>query len=378
METAKEKYQEGIRQAEEKLLHFFRTIETLQEEMQIARIAHYQAQLREAVGDMFTLLDTELTALSAPELLNDFHDKFSQAIVCCANAYKSFVSGSGLNFAQHFLQGRQALCTGQYLLYEMRAELPILQQYWVLPEALPSLAELETRTPGLEVPVGFVHKERANNRAEYSLYVPENYNPQETWPLVVCLHGGYSRGDDYILTWLRPAKSKGYLLLSPKSVGSTWSAIRTLSTPPNPPLDLRSIRVMLGEVFDSYAVDRKRVYLTGLSDGGIFTYVLGLAFADIFAGIAPVAGELHPAVDGMLKRGQGKELPILIVHGGRDPIFPVGFTRQTRDLLTKLGYNVIYNELPDWGHAYTHTINETIVLPWFESVGARPDPPIYH
>ena len=108
---------------------------------------------------------------------------------------------------------------------------------------------------------------------------------------------------------------------------------------------------MLEEVFGTYAVDRKRVYLTGLSDGGIYTYVLGLAFADIFAGIAPVAGRLHPAVDGMLKRKQGKELPILIVHGALDPIFSVGFTRQTHGLLTKLGYEVTYNELPDWGHA---------------------------
>jgi pimeloyl-ACP methyl ester carboxylesterase len=367
MEAADEQYKEGIRKAEEKLLHFFRTLETLQEEMQLARITDHQAHLREAVGDIFTLLNDELSALSAPEPLKGFHSKFSKAVACCADAYKSFLSGSGPDFAPQFLQGRHSLCTGQYLLYEVRAELTILQQYWVLPAALPSLAELETKTPGVEVPVGFIHKERANHRAEYSLYVPENYTPQKTWPLIVCLHGGYGRADDYILTWLRPAKSKGYLLLSAKSMGPTWSAL-------NPAVDLRSTRAMLEEVFDTYAVDRNKVYLSGLSDGGIFTYFLGLAYADIFAGIAPVAGELHPMVDEMLRQRQGKELPILIVHGAHDTIFPVQFTRQTNDLLTKLGYNVTYKELPDWGHAYTYTINETIVLPWFESLGARPDP----
>ena len=367
MATADERYQEGIQRVEEKLLHFLRTFEALQESIQLARIADSQEQLREAVGDMFSLLTAELSALSPPESLKDFHAKLSEAATCFADAYACFLSGGrGRDFGQVFLQTRQALCSGLYPLYEIRAELPILQQYWVLPAALPSLAELEAKTPDIGVSVGFIHKEGTNSHAEYSLYVPENYTPQKAWPLIVCLHGGYGRGDDYILTWLRPAKSKGYILLSPKSLGPTWSAL-------DPPMDLRSIQSMLEEVFGTYAVDRKRVYLSGLSDGGIFTYVLGLTYADIFAGIAPIAGELHPAVDEKLRRSQGKELPILIVHGAHDSIFPVQFTQQTYNLLTKLGYNVTYKELPDWGHAYTYTINETIVLPWFESIGTRSD-----
>ena len=126
---------------------------------------------------------------------------------------------------------------------------------------------------------------------------------------------------------------------------------------------------MLEEVWGTYAVDRRRVYLTGFSDGGIFTYILGLAYADIFAGIAPVAGRIHPAINHLLKRGQGKDLPIFIVHGEQDPIFNVDVTRQTHSGLTKLGYNVTYKELPDWGHAYPYSINETLVMPWFEGLG---------
>ncbi|MGH7961231.1 MAG: hypothetical protein ACRERD_05320, partial [Candidatus Binatia bacterium] len=230
--------------------------------------------------------------------------------------------------------------------------------------SLPSLAELETTAPNVEVPVGFTHKPRTDVHAEYSLYVPESYTPQRSWPLIVCLHGGYGRGDDYIWTWLRPAKSKGYLLLAPKSVGPTWSAL-------NPPVDIRSIQAMLDEVLATYTVDRKSIYLTGLSDGGIFTYILGLAQAELFAGIAPVAGELHQMADPLLRQGKGKGLPLLVVHGAHDFIFPVESVRQTNGLLQKLGYNLTYTELPDWGHAYCYKINEQIVLPWFESVSAR-------
>jgi phospholipase/carboxylesterase len=138
-------------------------------------------------------------------------------------------------------------------------------------------------------------------------------------------------------------------------------------------MDIRSIQAMLEEVCATYAVDRQRVYLTGLSDGGTFTYLVGLSCPELFAGIAVVAGELHPMVDSLLRRGQGKTVPILIVHGVQDFIFKVEFTRQTQTLLQKLGYNVTYQELPDWGHAYTYTINEQRVLPWFESLTVMSD-----
>jgi phospholipase/carboxylesterase len=239
-----------------------------------------------------------------------------------------------------------------------------LQPYWVLSEGAPALVEPEPTPQEDTAPVGFIHKEGGNWRAEYSLYVPEYYTPQQRWPLIVCLHGGFGHGNEYIWTWLRPAKSKGYLLLSPKSLGPTWSVL-------TPALDIRSIQAMLDDVLTTYAVDRTRIYLTGLSDGGIFTYILGIARPELFTGIAPVAGQMHVMVDTLLRQGRGKELPIFVVHGAQDYIFPVAFTRQTCNLLTRLGYNVTYEELPDWGHAYTYTINERLVLPWFERVSAR-------
>jgi pimeloyl-ACP methyl ester carboxylesterase len=364
MEPRDDEYTQLVQRAEDKLLHFLRTFEAVQEEIHLARVGDSQARLQEAVGDLFSTLTADLATLSPSESLKDFHAKLSEAVTCCAEAYATFLSGKGQNIGQSFLDSRRAHCRGLYLLYDLRVQLPVLQQYWVLPDVLSALATLETRTLDVEVPVGFSHKPRTNTRAEYSLYVPENYSPQQSWPLIVCLHGGYGRGDDYILTWLRPAKSNGYLLLSPKSVGPTWSVL-------NPPLDIRSIQAMLEEVCAAYAVDRKRTYLTGLSDGGIFTYVLGLACADLFAGIAPIAGELHPMVDPMLRRGQGKDVPIFVVHGAHDSIFSVEFTRQACTLLQRLGYKVTYQELPDWGHAYTYKINEQLVLPWFASLGEQ-------
>ena len=375
MEADSGQYVEGMRQIEKMLLDYLRVMESHLEGLHIHRLAEQSAQLKEELRETVETLQADMAGLTPPEHLQEFHTTFTKAVAHCAEAYAYLLLFTGQDAAMDFLKGRYEFCRGKYLLYELRAGLPTLQQHWVFPEVLTSLPTLEVQEAGLEVPVGIVRKEREEQRSGYSLYIPENYTPQKEWPLIVCLHSGYSREDDYLLTWLRAAKSKGYMVLAPKSVRETWSAIRLPGIPPNPILDRRSIRTMLEEVWNTYAVDRQRVYLTGFSDGGIFTYVLGIAYADIFAGIAPVAGRIHPAVDHLLRRGQGKDLPIFIIHGEQDPIFAVDVTRQTRDGLRKIGYNVTYKELPDWGHAYPYSINETIIMPWFEELGTQAESP---
>ena len=126
---------------------------------------------------------------------------------------------------------------------------------------------------------------------------------------------------------------------------------------------------MLDSVCDTYAIDHSRIYLTGLSDGGTFAYLLGLSQPERFAGVTPIAGDiLHGMADGLLRRKQGIDLPMFIVHGAHDAIFPVQSTRSAYKLLTHLGYHATYTELPDWGHAYTYSINEQRVVPWLESL----------
>ncbi len=39
--------------------------------------------------------------------------------------------------------------------------------------------------------------------------------------------------------------------------------------------------------------------------------------------------------------------------------------------LKSLGYNLKYEELPDWGHAFPYSINERLLMPWFESLPIR-------
>lgn len=360
---ADEQYTQTIAAAEEKLLRFLQTFESVQENMHIG-LEESQAQLREVVGDMFPTLLAELAQSSPPESMSQFHGAFGAVIRHFGNSAEAFLNPGDRDISLASLESRRALYRGIAILYKYRICLSSLQSYWLLPEALPNLAALETVSPDADAPVGMINNKGTDAHADYSLYIPENYSPQKNWPLIICLHGAYGRGDHYIWSWLRPAKSKGYMLLSPKSVDATWSVLR-------PAIDVRSITTMFEEVCQTYAVDRSRVYLTGLSDGGTYTYLLGLYRSEMFAGIAPVAGDFHYMIDDLLHQKQGIELPIYIVHGAHDHIFPVESIRDGHKLLTRIGYNSTYEELPDWGHAHTSSVNEELVFPWFESLSPK-------
>jgi phospholipase/carboxylesterase len=358
METTDIQYRQTVEHIAEQLLPFLRTFEAVQEEIHFGRERESQERVRTVAETIFPALTTEIAKASPPTERQGVHATLTEALSCCVEAYTALLKGVGRNFAEWFLRSRQSLCRALYLLYDIREHLPSLQPYWLTPAAFSSLPTPEARTPGLEVPIGFLQKPRTDKHEEYSLYVPENYTPDRTWPLIVCLHGGYGQGNEYIWTWLRPAKSSGYLLLSPQSAGPTWSVL-------NPPLDIRSIQTMMTELYETYQIDQSRVYLTGLSDGGTFSYLVGLSCSNLFAGIAPIAGDFHPMLDPLLRQGKGKETPLLVVHGGKDPIFPIESIRQAWTLFKRLGYNVTAHELPEWGHAYPYTINEQLVLPWF-------------
>jgi phospholipase/carboxylesterase len=345
-----------------KILEFLRTFEAIQEDLRLGAVAGCQAQLVAAVGDTFRRFDATFAPLTPPAAMADLHQPLCAAIGELGKSYNLFMSKPGPEWTLTFLHSRGAFCRGLYQLYELRNQLPVIAAHFL--------------TPGAQAPVpaapggaatGFIQRKRNDERSDYTLYIPEDYSPNRPLPLIVALHGGYGQGFEYVWTWLRPARSRGYAILAPKSLHETWD-MRV------PSLDTRSVVRIFNEVTSEYSIDRERVFLSGLSDGGMFTYILGIEQSHLFRGLAPVAGALHLVVDQMLREGRGKDTPMLVVHGVHDFIFPVTFTRQTCNLLKQIGYNVTYEELPEWGHAYPYSINERLVMPWFESLPPKQSP----
>ena len=355
MSTEPGAYAERLKTLENEILEILRTFEYLQENLRPGALHENQARLVGVVGATFRNFEASFASASPPDSMSDVHPALSAAVREIARAFDLFMSKPGPEWTLAFLHSRGAYCRALYQLYELRDRLPVVAAHFLMEGA----SAPTPKASGAQI--GFIQRKRDDKRSDHTLYIPEDYSPERPMPLIVALHGGYGQGAEYIWTWLRPARSRGYAILAPKSLDNTWD----MSVPS---LDTASILRALDEVMAAYSIDASRIYLTGLSDGGIFTYIMGIEHSQLFRGLAPIAGALHPVVDPMLRRGLAKDTPMFVIHGVHDFIFPVAFTRQTCKLLKDIGYNLKYEELPEWGHAYPYSINEKMVLPWFESL----------
>jgi phospholipase/carboxylesterase len=97
--------------------------------------------------------------------------------------------------------------------------------------------------------------------------------------------------------------------------------------------------------------------LTGLSDGGTFCYVTGLERASPFTHLAPVAATFHPLMAELADPERLRDLPVHVVHGALDWMFPVEVARNASGLLAKAGAKVTYREIDDLSHTYPREIN---------------------
>jgi phospholipase/carboxylesterase len=245
----------------------------------------------------------------------------------------------------------------QEALYPLAAKLPPVSSFFVDP-AMREDADLAAR---LAAPAsgdtGIIHDHNEpGSRGGFSLYVPEYYSPDRAWPLVMALHGGSGNGRGFLWSWLRDARSHGAIVVAPTATGSTWALM-------GEDTDTSNLARILDSVQARWNIDPTKLLLTGMSDGGTFCYVSGLESASPFTHLAPVAATFHPLMAEMADAERLRGLPVYIVHGRLDWMFPVQVARQTRDSLSAAGADVTYREIDDLSHCYPREINAEI-LSW--------------
>jgi phospholipase/carboxylesterase len=250
----------------------------------------------------------------------------------------------------------------QEALYPLAARLPPVSSFFVDP-ALREDADLEARlaAPAAEN-TGIMHDHNEpGSRGGFSLYVPEYYTPDRAWPLVMALHGGSGNGRGFLWSWLRDARSHGAILVAPTATGGTWALMGEDTDSPNLARILDSVR-------SRWNIDPTKLLLTGMSDGGTFCYVAGLESISPFTHLAPVAATFHPLMAEIADAERLRGLPVFLVHGRLDWMFPVQVARQTQQLLSAAGAEVTYRELDDLSHSYPREINPAI-LSWLRGRG---------
>jgi phospholipase/carboxylesterase len=112
----------------------------------------------------------------------------------------------------------------------------------------------------------------------------------------------------------------------------------------------------LAAFLDELPVPRGQVILGGFSQGAVMSWAAGLGVGERPAAIIALSGFV-PRVDGFeldLDRLGG--YPVAIAHGSHDPVIPVQFGREARDLLSAAGANVLWIET-----AYPHGVDPTAV-----------------
>jgi len=307
-------------------------------------------------------LDEARAALSAAppsEELRAFALRLAGAFDAAWTAFSLFTSIPTASFPERIprvLGAMHHVASAQEGFYALREPLTPFHEYWLLPGTRPPVAETRKNDGAA---TGVLHVSAGEHHGGFSLYVPEAYTAERACPLIVALHGGSGNGRDFLWTWVREAKSLGYILVAPSAALDTWGSVEDIG--------LQEIILWIAH---HYNIDRGRILLTGLSDGATFTLLYGLAHPDLYRALAPLCGVLHPANDalGNLQRARG--VPIYLVHGAQDFLFPVSLARFTRDTLVEAGADLVYRELPKLSHTYPRSENVRI-LRWFESLPNR-------
>ena len=153
-------------------------------------------------------------------------------------------------------------------------------------------------------------------------------------PVVLSFHGfrGSAWRHRWWTGWGRLGRDEGFVTLHPEghegvellqTTGRGWD-IRAGDT-----RDAAFVAALLDAVEGERCVDRRRVYATGMSNGGFFTNLLGCVLSERLAAIAPVAGALP-----LRRCAPSRPIPVLLLHGSGDRVVSPEMVRAARDWWT--------------------------------------------
>lgn len=177
-------------------------------------------------------------------------------------------------------------------------------------------------------------------RILYGISVPADYNSRQPRPLVLALHPGGERTPYYGLSFMRgivsPAlKELGAIIVAPDCPTRAWSD----------PMADRAVMALIQNVLENYAIDRRRILVTGFSLGGRGTWFMSSHHADLFTAAIPIAGSSGGEPLDRLGR-----IPTYVIHSRDDEVSPFEPDERTTRELEKLGRLVRFEALEGLSH----------------------------
>ena len=174
----------------------------------------------------------------------------------------------------------------------------------------------------------------------YRLFKPENYDPEKSYPIMLCLHGAGERGDDneeqirwnsIATTWMTAENQENnpcFVVAPQCPENKKWNYVDwskgswDIESVPEGN-EMQAVINLLDNLLDEFSIDKRRQYVTGISMGGFGTFDIITRYPNRFAAAIPMSGAGDPSQIELIKH-----IPLWIFHNEKDSVVPVDGSRE--------------------------------------------------
>ncbi len=270
------------------------------------------------------------------------------------------------------------------VVWEELAEESFQRQIGKLLSTKPGFAELYSALRAgpcysKDVPRGWVEgvmRCEDGKERPYLVYVPKDYNPAQSYLLLMHLHGGVSRPQALTheqlrqtrFYWGKQAEQHGFFHLIPSGQGGAewWSRVGS-----------HNVLAQIDRLRCSYKIDPNRVFSTGFSDGASGSFYLALTHPTRFAGFVPLNGHVAVARAGGLQvHLQGLvNKPLYVINTDKDSLYPAKSVSPFIAAMKGLGVDIDYTMVEGFGHEPSYLPKERpLIWSWIRKQKRQPHP----
>ncbi len=225
--------------------------------------------------------------------------------------------------------------------------------------------------------------EKNGESIPYRLLLPKDFDASKKYPLILFLHGSGERGNDneaqlihgsklFLKDELRD-KYKAIVVFPQCKAQSSWAKIDVEGDFPNrefifytdaePTNDMILLEGLLKHLKKAYKLDKKRIYVGGLSMGGMGTFELVRRNPKMFAAAFPICGGANPKISKKLRKPYW-----WVFHGSDDQVVPEKYSSQMVKAMKALGADVKYSVYDGVGHnSWDNAFAEPELFAWLFS-----------
>jgi len=219
------------------------------------------------------------------------------------------------------------------------------------------------------------------NVLPYQVMFPFEYDENDSYPIVIFLHGAGERGTNNTSQMAFGPNTFGSyearqdypaIVIFPQCPSDVMWSRRIKYTDENdelifefpveaePNYAMEMVIELVKFYMDNEAVDPNRIYVTGLSMGGIGSFEFAYYAPELPAAVASMAG----GHDAELLTTYGQDIAFSLYHGSNDGVVPARYSREMYAKMQELGYNSQYSEADGRGHEWNYVLNDETYIEW--------------